>query len=313
MPGRDDGGMNRHMIRGVAMVLVAAMLWGTTGTAQSFAPLSLSPYWIGALRLGVAALFFWPTLWMTDRQAAAADLRRLPWSRIGLAAVCMCAYNLAFFAGVRACGVAVGTAVALGSGPVWAGALQAVLTKVLPLRSWWLGTTIAVAGVVGMATGGGVGSGVTATGVLLCLLAGLSYAIYALVNQHMVSVASPTAVTTTVFTLAAALAIPGAVALAGMPQLQARDTAIVLWLGLVSTGVAYLLFSHALQRVSAATGVVLALAEPVTAFVLAIVVVGEHPGWIGALGLAAVLAGLWVVVNSEWTSARARPGPRPEK
>jgi DME family drug/metabolite transporter len=301
------------MIRGVAMVLVAAMLWGTTGTAQSFAPMTLSPYWIGALRLGVAALFFWPTLWMTHRQAAAANLRRLPWARIGLAAVCMCAYNLAFFAGVRACGVAVGTAVALGSGPLWAGGLQAVLTKVLPIRSWWLGTAIAVVGVVGMATGGGVGSGVTATGVLLCLLAGLSYAVYALLNQHMVNVASPTAVTTTVFTLAAGLAIPGAVALAGMPRLQASDTAIVLWLGLVSTGVAYLLFSHALQHVSAATGVVLALAEPVTAFVLAIVVVGEHPGWVGAMGLAAVLAGLWVVMTSELTAVRARPDPRPEE
>ncbi len=95
-----------------------------------------------------------------------------------------------------------------------------------------------------------------------------------------------------------------------MPQLQASDTAIVLWLGLVSTGVAYLLFSHALQHVSAATGVVLALAEPVTAFVLAIVVVGERPGWAGALGLAAVLAGLWVVVSSEWTSSHAEPAPR---
>jgi DME family drug/metabolite transporter len=286
------------------MVLAAAMLWGTTGTAQSFAPVSLSPYWVGALRLGVAAIFFWPTLLISDRQAAAtASLCRLPWPGIGLAAVCMCAYNLAFFGGVRACGVAIGTAVALGSGPVWAGLLQSALTQVLPTRSWWLGTTIAVAGVVAMATGGGVGSGVSATGVLLCLLAGLAYAIYALVNQRMVNVASPAAVTTTVFTLAGLLAIPGAAALAGMPQLQASDTAIVLWLGVVSTGVAYLLFSHALRHVSAATGVVLALAEPVTAFVLAIVVVGEHPGWIGAMGLAGVLAGLWVVVNSELTPA----------
>jgi DME family drug/metabolite transporter len=186
--------------------------------------------------------------------------------------------------------------------------LQAVLTRVLPSRSWWLGTTIAVAGVFAMATGGGLGSGISATGVLLCLLAGLSYAIYALVNQRMVIVASPAAVTTTVFTLAGLLAIPGAAALAGMPQLQAGDTAIVLWLGVVSTGVAYLLFSHALQHLSAATGVVLALAEPVTAFVLAIAVVGEHPGWIGAMGLAGVLVGLWVVVNSELTSDRGQPG-----
>ncbi len=284
----------------MAMVVAAALLWGTTGTAQSFAPPQLSSYWVGALRLAVAALFFWPMLRLSDRPAlTSAALRSLPWHGVGLAAVCMCIYNLAFFAGVRACGVAIGTALALGSGPLWAGLLQAAISRTLPTRAWWLGTGVAVAGVVAMATGQGAAANVSLSGVLLCLLAGLSYATYALVNQRMVTGASPAAVTTTVFTIAALLAVPGALALSGAPQLQTGDAAIVLWLGVVSTGVAYLLFSHALRHISAATGVVLALAEPVTAFVLAIVVVGEQPGAAGVLGLTAVLAGLWLVVRSE--------------
>ena len=283
------------------MVLFAALLWGTTGTAQSFAPPQLSSYWVGALRLAVAAVFFWPVLWASDRQAlSGAAMRGLPWRGIGLAAVCMCVYNLAFFAGVRATGVAIGTALALGSGPVWAGLLQAAISRALPTRAWWLGTSVAVAGVVVMATGEGASNAnVSLTGVLLCLLAGLSYATYAITNQRLVSGASPAAVTATVFTLAALLAVPGAVGLSGAPQLRVDDAAIVLWLGVVSTGVAYLLFSHALRHISAATGVVLALAEPVTAFVLAIVVVGEQPGLAGVLGLAAVLVGLWLVVRNE--------------
>ena len=297
--------MNAQTIRSMGMVLAAAMLWGTTGTAQSFAPPQLSSYWVGALRLAVAALFFGPALWFSDRPAlTVAALRRLPWRGISLAAGSMCVYNLAFFAGVRACGIAIGTAVALGSGPVWAGLLQAVITKAWPPRAWWWGTGMAVGGVVAMATGNGVAAGVTLTGVLLCLLAGLSYATYALINQRMVTVASPAAVTATVFTFAALLAVPGAASLSGLPQLHVHDAAILLWLGVVSTGIAYLLFSHALRHVSAATGVVLALAEPVTAFVLAIVVVGERPGWIGVLGLAAVLAGLWRVVRSELAPSR---------
>ena len=261
----------------------------------------LSSYWVGALRLAVAAVFFWPVLWASDRQAlSGAAMRGLPWRGIGLAAVCMCVYNLAFFAGVRATGVAIGTALALGSGPVWAGLLQAAISRALPTRAWWLGTSVAVAGVVVMATGEGASNAnVSLTGVLLCLLAGLSYATYAITNQRLVSGASPAAVTATVFTLAALLAVPGAVGLSGAPQLRVDDAAIVLWLGVVSTGVAYLLFSHALRHISAATGVVLALAEPVTAFVLAIVVVGEQPGLAGVLGLAAVLVGLWLVVRNE--------------
>lgn len=83
------------------------------------------------------------------------------------------------------------------------------------------------------------------------------------------------------------------------PELTARDALIVGWLGVMSTGVAYLLLSHALRHVSGATAVALALAEPVTAFVLALAVVGERPAPLAYVGLAAVLAGLAVVVRTE--------------
>ena len=46
-------------------------------------------------------------------------------------------------------------------------------------------------------------------------------------------------------------------------------------LGLVATGLSYLLFSSALRFISGATGVALALAEPLTAFTLAVLVLGE--------------------------------------
>lgn len=43
---------------GMRLILLAAALWGTTGTAQAFAPLNAPPLVIGALRLmiGGAAL-----------------------------------------------------------------------------------------------------------------------------------------------------------------------------------------------------------------------------------------------------------------
>ena len=48
-----------------------------------------------------------------------------------------------------------------------------------------------------------------------------------------------------------------------------------------------------------ATAVTLSLAEPVTAFALAVAVVGERPGGTAFAGLAAVLAGLAIVVRTE--------------
>jgi len=291
----------RHPLRGVLMVLLAAACWGTTGTAQSFAPPTLPAYWVGALRLAVSALFFAVVVWAGG---SGRGWRGLPFKPVMLAGASMAAYNLAFFAGVRASGVAIGTAVALGSGPIWAGLLQALRGQ-RPDARWWLGTVLAVAGGVLMvgSGGGAAGQPLSATGLALCLLAGLSYAVYALVNATLVAQAAPSLVTGAVFALAALFALPAAALIAGPLTLAARDLAIAAWLGVVATGIAYLLFSHALRHVSGATGVTLALAEPVTAFALAVTVVGERPGWAAAGGGLLVLAGLGVVVWGEVRSA----------
>lgn len=292
-----NAAQEKHPLRGVAMVLAAAVLWGTTGTAQGLWPLSLPADWVGALRLAVAALAFWA---LQAVRPGHTPWRALPWRGMAAAGACMVVYNLSFFAGVRACGVAVGTAVAIGSGPLWAGALQALLHGQRPAPAWWAGTAVSVAGVVAMAWGGGLlGGGGSALGIGLCLLTGLSYAVFALVNQGLVQRADPARVTTGVFTLAALGAVPVALAWSGLPQLSATEAGVVLWLGVASTALAYWLFGHALRHVSAATGVVLALAEPVTAFVLAVAVLGERPGLAGVAGLAAVLAGLALVVRAE--------------
>lgn len=286
---------------GVALILCAAILWGTTGTAQSFAPLSLSSYWVGAARLLVSSVFFLGLLLVTNRHAfALSQLATLPWPLIGAASLCMVSYNLSFFAGIRATSVAIGTAVALGSGPVWAGVMQAIWSRSMPDTKWWLAVGLAVSGLLLTTLGRNATSGdFTFTGIGLCLLSGLSYALYAQVTKKLVSKASPSITTTWVFTCAAFLAIPFAYLLAGSALVTVDDLPVLLWLGVVATGIAYLLFSSGLAYVSSATGVALALAEPIAAVVLAIIVVGERPGILSLAGMLIVFAGLCMIIRLE--------------
>ena len=293
--------MRRRPLYGVILVLGAAVLWGTTGTAQSFAPPGLSAYWIGAFRLLAAATFF--TLWLlaSDRAALAPRaLARLPWGLVAGAGLSMTAYNLAFFAGIRASSVSIGTALALGSGPVWAGLLQIAGRGGLPLHSWWLGVGIAVGGLV-VALTSVAELRTSAGGIVLCLLAGLSYAVYARLTSALVACV-PDAIglaTGAVFTLAALFAMPAAAALAGSPGVSAGDLPVLVWLGVAATGIAYLLFAGGLRHVSSATAVALALAEPVAAVGFALLLVGERPGGVALAGLGAVLVGLAVLVRAE--------------
>ena len=299
---------------GVALALAAAVLWGTTGTAQHLAPARISPYWIGALRLVIATLFFGAWLALAERRTAASRAARAsPASRVDpgpvllrtlLAGACMAAYNLAFFAGVRVAGVAIGTTVAIGSAPLLAGALQAVFTRRMPGGLWWLGTALAIGGGALVALVDAHALRVDGLGIVLCMVAGLAYASYTLLAKSVAEHATPLRTNFRVFASAALLALPAAWALApgGVGALATAGPAgwgVVVYLGVVATGVAYLLFSHALRGISAATGVALAQAEPLTAFTLAVLVLGEPLGVGGVVGIAAMMAGLALVVQGE--------------
>jgi DME family drug/metabolite transporter len=225
---------------------------------------------------------------------------------IGLGGACMAAYNLSFFAGIKATGVATGTALTIGSGPIWAGLLQTLVSRKPPPAAWWLGTLLAIGGAALLISGNGAGQHIDPLGVALCLLAGLSYATYTLVSKKLVAQAAPAVITLWTFTVAAVIAVPMAALVAGPFTSSAASLLVVSYLGLVTTGVAYLLFSHALRHLSGATGVTLALAEPATAFVLAIVVVGERPQWGAFMGLGLLLTGLGFVLWTESHGQRRR-------
>ena len=296
--------MERHPALGVALVLAAATLWGTTGTARSLSGGALDAAWFGALRLLVAAAFYLLLAATTARggrtdEPAPRTARPTPWLALLAAGACMAVYNLAFFAGIGAAGVGLGTAVALGSGPVWAGLLEALALRRAPGAAWWGGSTLAVAGGVLMSlAGGGAGAADAAAragGIGLCLLAGAAYAGYALINKQLAARVAPQRFTGVAFAASAAVALPGALWLAGPPRLALADLPALLWVGVATSGVAYLLLSHALRHVSAATGVTLSLMEPVVAFVLAVTLLGEPAGRQAIAGLALVVAGvLWV-------------------
>ena len=298
--------MDANPKAGVAMVLLAATLWGTTGTAQALAGGGLSSLWFGALRLLLASGFFMLYAVVTSRGAPAG------WRRLGVADVlgaglCMAVYNLAFFAGIRLTGVAVGTAIALGSGPIWAGLLQAVLQRRPPAAAWWGGTLVAVGGGVLLTSGGARAVGdISLAGVALCLLSGLSYACYTLLNKRMAPHAPASLITLYAFGIAAALAVPFSALESGLPVLSVGDAAAVAYTGIFTAGIAYLLFSRALLHIAPATGVTLALGEPVVAFMLAVFVLGEGPSHAAFMGLVLVVLGVGLVVRTELQAGRAQ-------
>lgn len=268
---------------GHLFVLFAAVLWGTTGTAQHFAPPGATPTTIGALRLvvgGTALLFL------------VRGKSRLRWHPALLAAaVGVAAYQAAFFAGVSRTGVAVGTLVTIGSAPVWAGLLEMLFLRHKPSRRWLWATMAAVVGSA-LLVGSGGELGIDGAGVGLTLAAGFSFALYTVASKSLLRHFSGDVVT------AAALFGGGLLLL---PLLLFGDirwlwhlpgVVTVLHLGLVATAAAYLLFGRGLASISAASATTLTLAEPLTASLLGVTLLGERLSFVAILGAALVFLGL---------------------
>lgn len=304
---------------GIAFVSVAAVLWGTTGTAQSLGAGGLSPFWVGAAQLAVSSLFLGALLavshWRLRGRAGqgVAPVQPLLPNPVHLglrpawfllASMGIGGYSIFFYEGVTLTGVAVGTAVAIGSGPIWAGLMQALVLRAPLSALWWAGTLVSVAGGAAMVMARG-GATLSWSGLALCLLAGLSYAGYALINKRLVTHMSPRVVNFYVFTGAACMAVPIALVQSGLPQWSLAAMLVVVYLGVVVSGLAHMLFSIGLRSISGPTGVTLSLIEPVAAFVLAVWVVGERQPLQSWLGLLAVLAGLMLVIGAEMRAQRA--------
>ncbi len=282
---------------GVLLVLGAAVLWGTTGTIQAFLPEARDPLLVAGFRMvfGAATLFVLAAL----AQGAFAGFRQLPWGWVLAAAASIAAYNLLFFKGVLGAGVGVGTVLAIGGAPIWVTLFTIVVLRRRPDRITMFGQGLSITGAALLVLSGGSESS-SLSGIILSILAGAAYAAYSTITSKIRDAAPSVTVAAATFGMAAVLVVPVFFIAPLNWALALSPMALLIFLGVVVTGLSYALYTKGLQTVPAASAVTLALAEPLTAWLLATFLVGEANTPAKMAGAALLIAGLYVV-------SRARP------
>ncbi|WP_327088064.1 DMT family transporter [Nonomuraea sp. NBC_01738] len=217
----------------------------------------------------------------------------------------MAAYQLCFFAAVSRTGVAIGTVVAIGSGPVFTGALSWWLHGERPSRRWAVATAAAIAGCAALiGGGGGDAGGQMVSGVLFALAGGLLYAFYAVTAARAINAGAASGVVMGVLFGGAAVIMVPILLWRGVGWLAAPSALIaVLYLGLGTTALAYVLYGRGLRTTPVATAATLALAEPGVAALLGLVVLGERLTPVSLAGLALLASSLVAVA---WPSGGVR-------
>ncbi|WP_295837793.1 EamA family transporter [uncultured Microbacterium sp.] len=295
-------------------ILAAALCFSTTGTAQALAGVDASPLAVGAARIVVGGGIL-GLIALLPRRAA---VRRPPRGGrtallIAIGAIGVLAYQPLFFLGTRDNGVAVGTVVALGSAPIATGIVDAVRLRRPPSVRWMTATALALAGVVLVSGVVGGAVALSPAGLLGSAGAGMSYALYTVCGKTLIERGwNSTRVMGAVFGVAAVASVP-VLLLAGTAWLfTSEGLSLALWLGVVTTAVAYLLFGWGLARLSAVTVATLTLAEPLAATLLGLFVLSERLTLVSGIGLALIAVGLAVVsVPSRRREEVPDAAPRP--
>jgi DME family drug/metabolite transporter len=288
-----------------AQVLLAALCFATTGTAQALGPSGTTPVGVGAARILVGGAIL--VLVALARRGGGTTTRWAP-GPVAAAAVAVAVYQLAFFAAVADTGVAVGTIVALGSAPTLAGLFEWILDRRRPSGRWAAATALACLGVAALALAGGEAD-VSATGIALAVTAGAGYATYTLAAKRLMRDGhAPGSVMAAAFGLAALILLPALVASGPGWLGHPGGIALALFLGTIPTALAYLLFANGLKRLTASETATLTLAEPLTAGILGAVVLAEPLSGGSVAGSGLVLAGL-LVLALPLSSPRVAPAP----
>ncbi len=311
-------------------IVLAVLLWGTTGTAATLLPDGIGPVATGASTMAVGGLL----LALTAPRKTAAVLRSGgAWRWILPGALCTAVYPLVFYSGMSLAGVAIGNVTALGTAPVFALVLELLFEPagrrpVLTAR-WAVSGAAAVLGValLSLVGHGGAPAGAgdqVVLGVGCGLLAGLAYAAYSYAAMRLMRDGhSSRGAVSAQFGLGGLLLVPVLLAV-GRPVLTGAGTvadtpfahvlgpvpplAVLGFLAIGPMFLAYVAFGRGLRTVPSSRATTVTLLEPFVATILAVLAVGERLDPLGWVALALVLGGVVLTATEPDASVRTPAG-----
>jgi drug/metabolite transporter (DMT)-like permease len=285
---------------------LAAVLWGGSIVAQKLALGSFSAVEASVLRdIGGLAILLTTWWWQggTPAKMSGGDLRTLCLLGLGVLG-----NHLLILMGLKYVSGAV-AGVIIGSAPVVTALLSAVMIQDVPLRSVWAGGLLSCAGVALVSIAGFQAAGEhPVLGSLLVFLGVVSWALYSIGSRAMMDRISPLTVNWTTLLVATVLQIPLLWTDRKMLDAGAASVTMPDWLALgylvvFATAVAQQAWLFGVQGIGPSRASILGNLTPVAAVALSALILHESVGLVEIVGIALILAGVWVVDRSTKMSA----------
>jgi DME family drug/metabolite transporter len=300
---------------GLALVCVAALLWGTVGVAgQMLSTSTVDPTHLGWMRTvlgGLALLALAHCCGWSGGALERGHARFLLMFAIGCAV-----FQITLFTGFRVIGVTVTVAVTVVLPPVLVAAGSALvlpdarsLCTVSAILTAGAGVGLALLGAGGLET---IGQAFDAFGAGLLAANALAFILMATALRHLarslhpVKAAGAGLLSASLVLFVAMHVLPGQEPfIAALATLQSRDLGVILYIGIVATGGAYAAFTAGMKLCPRpAAGFAATMIEPVFAAVLAAMLIGEALSRAAVAGCVLMLAAMGLLFVSEIRSRK---------
>ncbi|MCI8332875.1 MAG: EamA family transporter [Clostridiales bacterium] len=287
---------------GLFFIILAAMLWGTIGTAtRLFSAAGLSSLSLIFYRSCVTALLLFVVLLLKDPALLKIRLRDL-WMFIGSGIVSFFLFNVCYMFSIGLNSIAA-SAILLYTSPIFVMLFSVMFLHERFTAQKGIALVLAFGGCVLVSFGGALR--MSLPGLALGFGSGIGYALYsifgavALKRYHTLTI---TFYTFLFASLASAFTTDfvSDVALFGAkPQLLLLVILYAVW----STTLPYLLYTAGLSCINATIASIISTIEPVVAAILGFFVFGEQLSLAALLGMALVLASIFLL-NVKWLAKK---------
>jgi len=209
------------------------------------------------------------------------------------------AFQMLFFIAVVATGVSVATVVCLGFAPVLLLVLGSIQQRRRPSAGRAATLTAALVGLLLVSLVGAAGDQASQPllGILAALGSGAAWALSADLAGPLSQRLDSFTITAATMSVAAVVLIPGGLALtylrgASLTTTDTKSWLTMIYLGVVTMGVAYAVFFTGLRSTSSEAAMVATLIEPVTAVLIAVAFLGERLTLAGLVGCLLILTAI---------------------
>jgi drug/metabolite transporter (DMT)-like permease len=278
----------------VSEALLATVTWGSSFVLVKMGLHYLGPLTIAGLRYFLAFLILMPFM-MRHGQSAFRSLTPQTWVKICLIGLSGYAIgNGALFWGLKFLPATTGSFL-MSFTPILVLIAGIFWLKEIPTGLQFLGTVVVMAGTAFFFSPG-LSAG-EPLGIVIVALASVSFAFFGVLGREVARAKQTDTVTLTALPLGfgGGLVLLVALLVEGFPVFVPEAIGIVLFLALVNTAIAYMLYNHALQKLTALEMNIFLNLSPLMTALLAWVLIDEKLSPVKILGILLVISGVVLV------------------